>query len=91
VKISCHKGMSDLGANLAIALVDISETGARLTVKSTLEKGQMVAIALEGREHVRPIKCTATVVRSETDADGSCRIAVLWDKRLSFSELLKMT
>lgn len=89
VKIACHAG-SDLGPNLAIGLVDVSETGARLTTK-VLEKGKRVLILLEGREHLRPIKCEGTVVRSEEVSPETCKIAVLWEKRLSFTEILKMT
>jgi hypothetical protein len=81
----------DIGPNLAITLLDISESGARLTVKSTLEKGQLVAVSLEGREHLRPIKCTGTVIRSNQDAEGVCQIALLWEKRLSFADILRMT
>jgi hypothetical protein len=62
-----------------------------LTVKSTLEKGQMVAVSLEGREHSRPIKCLGTITRSHQDGEGVCQIAVLWEKRLSFTDILKMT
>jgi hypothetical protein len=91
VKITCHKGYLDLGPNLAIGLVDISETGARLIVKTPLEKGQQVAISLEGREHIRPIRTLGTVVRSEPGTDGACQLAVLWEKRLTFSEILRMT
>jgi hypothetical protein len=81
----------DLGPNLAIALVDISEVGARLMVKTPLEKGQTVVITLEGREHVRPIKLLASVNRSEQDADGVWQLAVLWEKRLTFAEIAKIT
>ena len=81
----------DLGPNLAIALVDVSEVGARLMVKTPLEKGQTVVITLEGREHVRPIKLLASVNRSEQDADGVWQLAVLWEKRLTFAEIAKIT
>jgi hypothetical protein len=92
VRVTCHKGLHDIGPNLAVALLDISEIGARLTTKTILDKGQTVSITLEGREHHRPIKLTATVVRSEeAGEEGLCRLAVLWEKRLVFSEVLKMT
>lgn len=91
VKVTCHKGSVDVGPNLAIGLVDISETGARLTVSTPLEKGQTVAISLEGRVHVRPIRCLGTIVRSEQETQGVCHIAVLWESRLPFAEIVKMT
>ena len=89
--MTCHKGTLDMGPYLAIALVDISDIGARLTVRTVIEKGQTVVITLEGREHVRPIKLLASVNRSEQDADGVWQLAVLWEKRLTFAEIAKIT
>jgi hypothetical protein len=71
--------------------VDISEIGARLMVKTPLDNGQTVVITLEGREHLHPIKLLAAVNRSEQEADGVWQLAVLWEKRLPFAEIAKMT
>ena len=89
VRIACHD-KSDLGPNLALALVDVSETGACLTTKS-LQKGKCVRISLEGREHARPITCAGTVIRCEETSVGLCQTAVLWEKWLPFSEIRKIT
>src|SRR5262249_19188150 len=40
LSVSCLEGSMGLGPNLAIALLDISESGARLLIKQPLKKGQ---------------------------------------------------
>ena len=53
VRVVCQKGAMGLGVNLAVALLDVSESGARLILSGPLQRGQEVSLTLEvGRAHV---------------------------------------
>ena len=54
VKVACRPNAMDLGANVALSLLDLSETGARLMVKTALPPGREVTISLEGGEVEHP-------------------------------------
>jgi PilZ domain len=61
-KIYCYRGPMGLGANLAVSVLDVSETGANLVVKAPFRRGEEMELNLEGIVHRRPIRKTATVV-----------------------------
>jgi hypothetical protein len=46
VEVTCRPGVSGLGPDLALALLDVSTSGARLMVKSLLAVGQVVEVCL---------------------------------------------
>jgi hypothetical protein len=43
---TCQKGSLGLGANLALSVLDVSETGIRLLARAALRTGQQVVITL---------------------------------------------
>src|SRR5205809_965252 len=63
-KSICRKGALGLGANIALALLDVSETGARLRVKEALRPGQEVEVSLQGPGGGRETKMLGQVVWS---------------------------
>ena len=87
----CYKGTLDLGANLALSLLDISETGVRLVLKSALDKGHDVLVTLEGLGHSRPIKCGGKVAWSLRAEDGTAIVGICFGKTLDYRDLLHMT
>ena len=91
VKITCRRGALDLGPNLALSLLDVSVTGARLIVKQTLEPGREVSIGLEGQSSIRPIPRVAVVTWCVPAADGTFCAGVHFQKRLSYRDFLELS
>jgi hypothetical protein len=91
VKITCRKGSTDLGPNLAVALLDASETGVRLVLSQALDVGQEVSLTLDGPTGGRPAKCQGTVVWSVPAADGSILAGVRLHKPLRYHDLTHLT
>ncbi len=91
VKIACYKGDLDLGANLAAGLADISESGVMLMLKAGLQKNQTVTLAIEGREHTRPVKAHGIIVWCVPMAGGTFRAGVRLDSYLLYKDILKIT
>src|SRR5438128_891090 len=75
-KVICRKGMLDLGPNVALKLLDVSETGVRLLVRCPVNPGQQVSLELESVSHGRPVKCTGTAIWSVATAEGQCCVGV---------------
>src|SRR5258708_40355889 len=69
-KSICRKGTLGLGPNIALTLLDVSETGARLRVKEPLRVGQEVEVGLLAMGYVREFKLTGRVVWTVPDAEG---------------------
>jgi hypothetical protein len=70
-EVACRAEAVRVGANLALAVLDISADGIRMIVKSSLEKGQRIEVDLEGIGYCRPLKLDAEVVWSLATADGN--------------------
>jgi hypothetical protein len=90
VKVVCQRGALELGANLALAVLDVSETGVRLQLKEGLRPGQEVSITLEGPCSPRPVRRVGRVVWSVPSADGTHCAGVSLDKRLEYREFLDL-
>jgi len=86
-KVACYKGSLGLGHNLAMELLDLSETGIRLRLKEPLPQGQAVEIQLLGLGHRAPLKVEATVIWTVAAADGSHCIGAHFNKRLSYGDV----
>ena len=59
-----------VGADLAVAVLDISADGIRLIVNSPLDVGRKIEVDLEGIGYCRTLNLTAEVVWSLETADG---------------------
>jgi hypothetical protein len=62
ITVVCHANSLGLGPNIGLALFDVSEGGARLTVKVPLEPRQEIAIDLCSVGHRKSVKSLAEVV-----------------------------
>jgi hypothetical protein len=89
-KICCYKGALDLGPNLALTLLDISESGIRLVLKSPLDPGQEVNVTFEGIAHKRPLKCNGRVIWCIGAQDGSHCVGIRLDKYLPYQEIARL-
>ncbi len=88
-KARCSRGALGLGANLAVAVLDVSETGARLVLKADLPKGQEVELALENVGG-RAVKGLAEIVWSVALADGNFCVGAHFHKFISYTDLTSL-
>jgi hypothetical protein len=82
-RVECRKGRLGLGANLTVKVLDLSETGVCLIVKSALKPGEDVELLLDSPGFPRPLSCPGEVVWSVALADGSRGIGVNFAQALS--------
>jgi hypothetical protein len=88
----CQRGGLELGPNLALGVLDLSETGVRLRVKEALRAGQEVSICLESSASVRPVKRIGNVAWcAPAPEGGDCWVGVNFQKRLDYRDYLDLT
>src|SRR4051812_20057725 len=87
VKAICRKGSLGLGPNIAVAVLDISETGTRLLLKEALLARQEVEVCLLPPGLVREFKLPGRVVWCVPAADGNFCTGIEFEKYLSYSAL----
>jgi hypothetical protein len=85
-KIACMKGAFGLGANIGLTIVDLSQTGVRLIVKTALERGQEMELSLLAPGISRPFKTVATVAWCVTAADGTYRVGAQFRRRMRYRD-----
>jgi hypothetical protein len=86
----CYPNALGLGRNIALAVLDVSETGARLMVREALEPGREVEVGLEGLGHRRPVKCTGRVIWSLETAEGTYCVGIHFQRALPYADLLQL-
>jgi hypothetical protein len=91
VRATCYRGSLDLGVNLAVALLDLSEAGARLLLRQPVEAKEEVTVLLESPHHRRPLRFTGQVTWSVATAEGNYCAGVHFDKRLPYVECFRLT
>jgi hypothetical protein len=85
-KVACRVGVMGTGPNLALGILDVSETGLRLLAKSPLNIGQQVEISLEGLWQRQPLRLPAEVVWCLATSDGKQCAGIKFHKRLSYAD-----
>jgi hypothetical protein len=78
-----------LGANLAVSVLDLSESGVRLVVKTQLRRGQGLEVHLEHLTS-RPVKAHAEVVWCLPGAEGRFVVGARFDRPLPYADLLAL-
>ena len=86
-KVRCYRGPMGLGANVAVAALDVSETGAALVVNTAFQPGDELEVNLEGVVHRRPIKKMAVVVWCVPTDEGRFAIGVKFQGPLPYADL----
>ena len=79
--------LTGLGPNLALTLLDVSETGARLVVKEPITRGQEIELGLLAPGCVREYALSGVIVWAVATASGAHCVGVQFQKRLSYSAL----
>lgn len=82
VKLKCRKGALGLGRNVALILLDISESGARLKVCEDLPLDYDVEVEFEAYSLKRKIRTFATVRWCLKLLDGNYCIGVAFQNPL---------
>ncbi len=90
-KAICRKGTLGLGPNLALSLIDLSETGVQLLLREPLPAGQEVEVCLLAPGSPRKVKLTGRVVWSAPAANNSCWVGIRFDKFLSYSAVQEIS
>lgn len=80
-----------MGPNLALSVLDISETGIRLILREPLRGRQEVCITLEGVGGARPLKRVGRVMWSVPSTDGNHCAGINFEKRLDYRQFLELT
>jgi hypothetical protein len=90
VRVVCRKGCFDLGQNVAVSLLDVSEEGARLVLKELLPVKQEVTVGLQGPNHRTPVSRVGTIVWSVPTAESGYCVGISFQKRLPYCDLLNL-
>jgi hypothetical protein len=91
VKAICRIGALDLGENIGMAVLDLSETGIRLIVSRALHANQEVCITLTSATNIRPVQCPATVAWCVEATRQTWVAGVHFDKRMPYIEWQRLT
>jgi PilZ domain len=91
VRAYLRLGGLDLGPDLALSLLDLSEGGAGLIVKQAVEIGKEVSVGLEGQTHPRPVLRVANVVWCRAETDGTYALGVCFQKALPYRDYIDLT
>jgi len=87
IRLQCRRGSMGLGANIAFAFVDISESGVQLYARDPLKLGQEVEVILEGYGMHTAIRRIGEVRWTSPHEAGGFRVGVRFSKFVSFREV----
>ena len=86
VRVECRKGSSGFGNNLVAAVLDVSDTGARLVLTEAVEPRAEVEIIIAGYGLKDPIKRIGTIRWLVKMENGQFCIGVEFQKRLVYRD-----
>jgi hypothetical protein len=89
-RVSCHRGVPGAGINLAVALLDLSETGVRLLLSENVEPGQLIEVRFLGLSHYQPLKLAAEVIWSIPTADRAFCLGARFHQTLNLMDLQRL-
>lgn len=90
-RVLCRKGALGLGANMAVSVLDVSETGIRLLVKAGFKEKQEIEVLLSGAGQTQHATLLANVVWCVPAADGNFCIGARFQKPLPYGVLQLLT
>lgn len=86
-RVSCATGKMGMGPNVAVTVLDVSETGVRLILKAAQSPGNELELSLEAPGDRRPTKVPAQVVWCAALADGNHCIGARFLKPIPYAIL----
>jgi hypothetical protein len=87
----CRAGTLGLGPDLALAVLEVSEDGARLTVTAALAAGEEVEVSLLPPGLSRPLVRFADVIWCAPAGGSSFWVGVRFREPLTYADLLHLT
>src|SRR5579872_2665417 len=87
VRVNCIANAIGLGPNVALSLLDVSEAGARITIKVPLLPRQEVEISLTGIGHRKPVRVLAEVIWCIPAEEGTYLAGFKLQRYLSYQDL----
>lgn len=90
-KVLCVTGKFGFGPNVALSLLDVSETGIRLVLSTPLTPGHEVEVSLEAMGEHRASKITGEVMWCVSMSDGNHCLGIRFNKPLKWTLLTSLT
>jgi hypothetical protein len=90
VRLECRKGTLGLGKNLAVAALDLSETGVRVLLSDTVSPGQEVEVLLSGIGHAKATRRVGRVVWAVATADHLVGVGIAFEKALPYVDVQRL-
>jgi hypothetical protein len=90
VQVACRMNALGLGPNVAVALLDVSDAGARLTVRTPLLPGQEVEVELCGIGRGRPVKILAEVMWCVASTATEFQVGLRFRRYLTYQDLQEL-
>ena len=91
VRIVCHRNGSGDGPNLAVALLDASQSGVRLFLNAPVEPGEAVRLGLEVDGLTEPVRLAGVVRWAVDREDGTCIAGVELERLIGERDLERLT
>ena len=86
VRVECRKGSVGLGANIAVSVLDVSDTGARLILMQPLDVQQEVETIISAYGMRAPLKRLANVRWQVKMENGQYCTGIEFQKRLVYRD-----
>jgi PilZ domain len=80
-----------MGNNVALSILDLSETGIRMIMNESFEKDHEVEVNLQSNTSQRTVKHQGTVVWSVPASDGTYCIGVVFRRPLAYADFTQFT
>ncbi len=90
VRVHCIANAIGLGPNIALSLLDVSQSGARVTLKAPVAPRQEVEISLCGIGHTKPIRVLADVIWCVPTEQGTYLAGFKLQRYLSYQDLQEL-
>ncbi len=87
----CVTGKFGFGPNVAVSLLDVSESGIRLVLKTALPRGHDVEVGLEAIGDHKPTRINGEVIWCVPMSDGNFCLGIRFDKPLKWTVLTTLT
>jgi hypothetical protein len=90
VTVTCHRKGNE-GANLANAVLDLSQAGARLLVTAPLDVGERVVLGVQGQSCPGPLTRAGEVVWSLKVSESGYAVGVRLEEHLGGDAIEQVT
>jgi hypothetical protein len=90
-RASCRLGPYGMGAEVRVAVLDLSVESIRLTARAAMEPGQEVEVTLESIGLLRPVTQTANVAVCTPADDGAYCVCLTFEKAIGYREFMALT